>query len=117
MISISIHTLAAAALTVVLGALTMAAPVLASSGQPAISKAAAEKIALSKVAHGRVKSAELENEMHKLVWSFDISQPGTKNITEVLVNAHTGKIIAIQHETTTQQAAEISADKAATAGH
>lgn len=90
----------------------------ASKPHPRITQAAAQKIALAHVANGQIKSSELENEMHKLVWSFDISQPGTGNITEILVDANTGKIIATQHENPTQQAAETAADKAdAKAGH
>ena len=78
---------------------------------PRISEAAAQKIALAQVANGKIKSSELENEMHKLVWSFDIAQPNTRSITEILVDANTGKIIATQHENPTQQAAETAADK------
>jgi hypothetical protein len=86
---------------------------LASAKQNArISEAAAQKIALAQVTNGRIKSSELENEMHRLVWSFDISQPKTRSITEILVDAYTGKIVATQHETPTQQAAETAADKA-----
>ena len=46
--------------------------------QAKISKSAAEKIALSKVPTGTIQSAELEKERGKLIWSFDISKPGTK---------------------------------------
>lgn len=38
-----------------------------------------------------MKEAELEEELGKLVWSFDIARPGTRNITEVLVDAITGR--------------------------
>ena len=43
------------------------------------------KIALEKVPSGSIKSVEIENEKVHLVWSFDISKAGTRNITEVLV--------------------------------
>jgi uncharacterized membrane protein YkoI len=46
--------------------------------QTKIRKSAAEKIALSKVPTGTIQSAELEKEHEKLIWSFDISKPGTK---------------------------------------
>ncbi len=42
---------------------------------------------------GKIQSEEIENELNALVWSFDIATPGTKNITEGLVNAKTGKIV------------------------
>lgn len=64
-----------------------------------IGKVAAEKIALSKVETGRIQSAELEEEHGKLIWSFDISTPSTKNITEVQVDARNGRIVSIQIET------------------
>ena len=86
---------------------------LAGTHHTRISEAAAQKIALAQVPNGKIKSSELENEMHKLVWSFDIVQPGTRSITEILVDANTGKIIATQHENPTQQAAETAADQAA----
>jgi hypothetical protein len=81
--------------------------------QAKISKTQAEKIALEKVPNGKIESAEIENEHNALVWSFDIANPGTKNITEVLVNAKTGKIVDVSTENTTDQAKERAADKAA----
>ena len=80
--------------------------------QAKISKAQAEKIALKKVPKGKIRSAEIENEHHALVWSFDIATPGTANITEVLVNAKTGKIVDVSTENPTDQAKEKAADKA-----
>jgi Predicted membrane protein len=53
------------------------------------------KIALEQSPNGSIKSAEIENEKGHLVWSFDISEPGTRNITELLVDAKTGKIVSI----------------------
>ena len=79
--------------------------------QAKITKAQAEQIALAKVPHGSVKSAEIENEKGHLVWSFDIARPGTNDITEILVDAQTGKIISTQNETPQDQAKEAAADK------
>jgi uncharacterized membrane protein YkoI len=76
-----------------------------------ITKAQAEKIALAKVSRGKIKSAELEKEHGKLVWSFDISTPNSKNITEVQVDAKTGKIVAVEIETPKAQASEEKLDK------
>ncbi len=81
--------------------------------QAKITKAQAEKIALAKVSHGKIQSAEIENEHHALVWSFDIVKPGSKDITEVLVNAKTGKIIDVSTENPAAQAKESAADQAA----
>ena len=52
--------------------------------QAKITKAEAEQIALAKVSHGIVKSAGIEKEKGHLVWSFDIAQPGIRDITEIL---------------------------------
>ncbi|MEY2494661.1 MAG: hypothetical protein QOJ45_1153 [Verrucomicrobiota bacterium] len=75
-----------------------------------VSKSQAEKTALGKVPHGVIKSEELEREHGKLVWSFDIATTGTKNITEVQVDAKTGKIVSVKVETPKDQAAEAAAD-------
>jgi uncharacterized membrane protein YkoI len=76
-----------------------------------ITKAQAEKTALARVPQGGIKSAELEKEHGKLVWSFDIARPGTKDITEIQVDAKSGKIVAVGNENPRQQAAEASAEK------
>ena len=79
--------------------------------QAKITKTEAEQIALAKVSHGIVKSAEIEKEKGHLVWSFDIARPGTRDITEILVDAKTGKIISNQIESPRDQAKEAAADK------
>ena len=79
--------------------------------QAKITKAQAEQIALAKVPRGTVKSSELENEKGHLVWSFDIARPGTRDITEILIDAKTGKIISTQTESPSEQAKEAAADK------
>jgi uncharacterized membrane protein YkoI len=76
-----------------------------------VTQAAAEKTALAKVPNGKIKSGELEREHGKLVWSFDISMPHSKNVTEVQVDAKTGKIAAVAIETPKNEAMEKAADK------
>ena len=76
-----------------------------------ITKAEAQQIALAKVSRGIVKSAEIEKEKGRIVWSFDIAQPGTHDITEILVDAKTGKIISARTESPRDQAIEAAADK------
>ena len=77
-----------------------------------VSKADATKTALAKVPGGKIKTTELEKENGKLVWSFDIATEGSPNITEVQVNAVTGKIAAVESETPAQQKKEAAEDKA-----
>jgi len=79
--------------------------------QAKITQEEAGKTALAKVPNGKIKSAELEKENGKLVWSFDISMPKSKNITEIQVDAKTGKIVSNQVETPADQAKEAAADK------
>jgi uncharacterized membrane protein YkoI len=71
-----------------------------------VTRADAEKTALATVPNGTVKEAELEEEHGKLIWSFDIATPGTKDITEVAVNAISGEIVSTEKETPEQQAKE-----------
>lgn len=71
----------------------------------------ARKIAMAKVPNGTIKEGELEMEKGKLQWSFDISTPGTKDITEVNINAITGEIISIDKETPADQAKEKDEDE------
>lgn len=105
----------AVALLAMASALALAAASPASEAtltkQAKITKAAAEHIALAKVPHGRVKSAEIENEKGHLVWSFDIATPNTKDIIEILVDAKSGQIISQQTESVHDQAKEAAADK------
>ena len=79
--------------------------------QAKITKAEAQTTALAKVPNGKVSAAELEKEHGKLIWSFDIAMPHSKNITEVQVDAKTGKIASVQVETPQDQAKEVAADQ------
>jgi uncharacterized membrane protein YkoI len=74
--------------------------------QAKITKAEAEKIALTKAPGGAIKEGELEEENDKLIWSFDITLPDTKDITEVQVDAKTGEIVAVDKETPADQEKE-----------
>ena len=76
-----------------------------------ISKADAQKVALAKVPNGKIKDAELEEENGKLIWSFDIATPGSKDITEVQVDAVTGDIVSVEKETPADQKKEKENDK------
>ncbi len=74
--------------------------------QAKISRAEAEKIALAKVPNGTIKEGEIEKEKGKLIWSFDIATPGTADISEVQVDALTGGVVAVEHESPAEQAKE-----------
>src|ERR1039458_5670061 len=78
--------------------------------QARITRAEAQKIALDRVPGGTIKEGDIEKEKGKLLWSFDIATPGTKDITEVQVDAITGAIIDISKETVADQAKEKKED-------
>ncbi len=69
----------------------------------------ATEIAQARV-HGTIKSKELEHEKGKWIYSFDISTEKGK-ITEVNVDAYTGKVIGIQHENAASEAKEAQDEK------
>jgi hypothetical protein len=64
-----------------------------------VSKEDAEKIALSRVPGGTVSKGDIEEQFGKLVWSFDITAPGTSP-TRVAVDAMTGTVVAVDVEKT-----------------
>jgi Peptidase propeptide and YPEB domain len=78
--------------------------------QAKITKAEATRIALDKVPGGTIKEGDIEKEKGKLLWSFDIATPGTKDITEVQVDALTGQVLDISKETVADQEKEKKED-------
>ncbi len=74
--------------------------------QAKITKDQAREIALAKAPGGTIKEAELEKEKGKFIWSFDIATPGSKNTTEVNVDAITGDVVSVEQETPAQEAKE-----------
>ena len=81
------------------------------SAKAKVGRAEADKIVLAKVPDGKVKEAELEKEDGKLVWSFDLSTPGTKDITEVLVDAKTGAVVSVEKESAESELKERKAEE------
>ena len=81
--------------------------------QTKVTESQATAIALELVPHGIVKSAELEKEHGRLVWSFDIAAPSVRGVTEILVDARTGKIVSLKKESPAEEAEELKADAAA----
>ena len=77
-----------------------------------VSRADAEKTALAKAPNGTIKEGELEKEKGKLIWSFDITTPDTKDITEVNVDAITGDVVSVEKEPAESEAKEAAGEKA-----
>jgi uncharacterized membrane protein YkoI len=110
-----IRSLSALGLLAVLSASTVTAAEsqAALMAQAKVTEAEAQRTALARVPGGSVKSSELEKERGMLIWSFDISTPKSRNITEVHVDAKTGKIVSTQTETPADQAKEVEGDRKA----
>jgi len=80
--------------------------------QASVTKYQAKKIALARVRHGAIKRVELQKENGVLIWSVDIAQPPKKDLTDVWVDATTGKITAVQVETPITEKEEVAEQKA-----
>ena len=75
-----------------------------SERRPTVSMAKARATALARAA-GTVKSEELETEHGVLLYSFDIADKNGR-VLEVQIDAHTGKVLAVDEETPADEAAE-----------
>lgn len=75
--------------------LDVSAPAVAKQSPP-ITMAAAKATALRRVP-GKVKSAKLETEKGRLVYSFDIIT-SDKKIMEVQIDAQTGEVVVVEEE-------------------
>ena len=80
--------------------------------QVRVTKHQAKKIALTRVRHGAIKCVELQKENGVLIWSVDIAQPRQKDLTDVWVDATTGKITAVEVETPIIEKEEVAEQKA-----
>ena len=80
--------------------------------QARVTKHQAKQIALAKVKRGAIKCVALEKENGVLIWSVDIAQPPKKGLTDVWVDATTGKITAIEIETPITEKKEVAEQKA-----
>lgn len=54
----------------------------------------AEITALKLVPGGAVVTGELGRERGRLVWLFDVSIPGSRNVREIQVDARTGAVVS-----------------------
>jgi hypothetical protein len=78
-----------------------------------ITAEAATASARAKVPNGKIVAAEIEEEKGRLIYSFDIRTDGKPGIDEVNVDAITGKVLGVEHETPKDEAKEKAADKKA----
>ena len=109
----------------VLAALITAASSLAAAEQPAmkvkeekagllaqakVKPDAAMKLAQAQVPAGTIQSAEIETEDGVLIYSFEIKTAGRSGIDEVNVNASTGKVLPVEHESPDAESTEKAPD-------
>jgi uncharacterized membrane protein YkoI len=73
----------------------------------------AKATAQAKVPSGKLDSAELEEEDGKLIFSLGYTTAGKSGVDEVNVDAITGKVVGMSHETPADEAKEAKAKKAA----
>ena len=76
-----------------------------------VAPAAAQAAAQAKVPGGTIKSAEIEEENGKLIYSFDIVTKGKSGVDEVNVDAMTGTV-DLKHESPADEAKEKAQDAA-----
>jgi uncharacterized membrane protein YkoI len=75
-----------------------------------ITEPAAAAAALARVPKGKIDAMELEEEDGKFIYSYDVKTPGKTGIDEVHVDAMTGKVVSLVHETPAMEKKEAAAD-------
>ena len=75
-----------------------------------VPEADARRAALAAVPGAQVKDHELEEEGGRWIYSYDLTVPGRSGVEEIHVDAKTGKIVAREHESETDEAAETAKD-------
>jgi uncharacterized membrane protein YkoI len=84
--------------------------------QAKITPDSARAVALRRVPHGTIQSAELEHEHGALVYSYDIKVPGKPGVEEVQVDAATGRVVSLKHETAAAEEKEHQQERGETKG-
>ena len=82
------------------------------SSQAKITSQVAVDSALARVPGGQVQEGELEKEHGRLVYSFDLLVPHRKGVQEVQVDARSGKVVSVKHESSAAEAKEHASDHA-----
>ena len=78
--------------------------------QATVTEAAALATAQRRVRRGTVAALELEREKGVLMYSFDFKVPGKTGIDEVNVDAKTGAVLHVEHESPAAEQKEAAAD-------
>jgi uncharacterized membrane protein YkoI len=78
--------------------------------QAKVTDATARAAALAKVPGGAIVEAEIEEEKGKLIYSYDIKIGGKDGLEEVTVDARTGAVLSVEHESAAAEAGETPRD-------
>jgi uncharacterized membrane protein YkoI len=78
--------------------------------RPRISMQVARAKALTFVPNGHIRSAELETEKGRLIYSFDIQLPKRNGVEEVQISALDGSLISRKHETVAAESREAKSE-------
>lgn len=79
--------------------------------QAKIAEPAARATAMARVPHGKGRAVELKRENGVLQYSYDVSVAGQSGITEVNVDAGSGNVLGVHHESAAAEAKEAAAEK------
>jgi uncharacterized membrane protein YkoI len=82
-----------------------------------VNEADAAKAAQARVKHGRIQAVELEDEGGKLIYSYELKVAGRSGVEEVNVDAKTGKVVNVEHETAKSEKKEAAQEKKETTKH
>jgi len=78
--------------------------------QAKITPQVATDSALARFPGAQVQEAELEKEHGRLVYSFDLRAPNRSGEEEVQVDARSGKVVSVEHESSAAEAKEHAAE-------
>jgi hypothetical protein len=80
------------------------------ASQAKITEAAASATAQKRLPKATIEAVELERENGRLMYSYDMKTAGKSGIDEVNVDAITGKIIGVSHESPATEKKEAAAE-------
>ena len=79
--------------------------------QAKVSEDRAARVALGRIPGGRIQAVELEKEGGRLIYSYELKVAGKPGIEEVNVNAKTGDVVNVEHESPAAEQKESKAEK------
>lgn len=76
-----------------------------------IAESIAAETAQKRVPKGKIEGVELEMEKGKLIYSYSLKTEGKSGTEEVNVNAMTGKVVGVMHESAAAEKKEAAEEK------